>query len=748
MGNKPPAFQAKHVTCVAFVQKRWGTLLAVLVVLEVVGVILLTWRPTVEKSIQHATLQHASGHSYVATLSGTAPRGYRLEGDRQEDSLRSDLVLLQDGVPVGRPHSVHAAIAQEGMGAYSHWHEALYFSTPANTDPRSDGHRYGFRAGATLSSPAREGVFVGLILIGLAAFATFGQVVKASAMQRGLRLAVGAVGKTSAVLGGVRGRVAASLIVFAVASTSIVANWHEYYVAADSRGYLANQFVEPALRPPIFPVWLDLFSDRNLIKRRLTEIADLGDFNRPLLGKTNDPILRAIWAQRVLLLLAFASLAFATTTYLSFPATIIGFSLVAVSVDPAPIERWAVTITILTLGLIAVWPAVALLVRRGVYQSRATEGAADVSTVALLTRIVALVVAVHLFLPQIVKDSFLSTEQQFLLSETLAMSWQLLFAACVLWFIWKRQGVALILAGAFASLGYLTRSASVFLVIMLSALFLLALFYDSRRFVGYVLAASAVTVLIVYAVPISSIVRGQAPAPTAPMLNWGPIAFAVEVAQPGDERWLIDSESKRFLASVLRMREHAGSRREALPDYRALNLGANLYRVAIPAAKEALPHAFSDRADEPLVYASAKDVDGLFGRVAGPILRHRASEYASVIGESASVALGIHPSVRSTRLFESVWHWLALLVLLVLAFRGTQRNVNIGLAAVFLIGMHVVHVGIVSAFDVPVVRYIYATEIFVAVAIVLLVDHHIRAISKAGLKNWRMVGSGGRPVEL
>jgi len=55
----------------------------------------------------------------------------------------SDLVLLEDGKPLGPAHSAHADIRKEGGGRYSHWGaRTLWFSTSDHTDPRTNGREY------------------------------------------------------------------------------------------------------------------------------------------------------------------------------------------------------------------------------------------------------------------------------------------------------------------------------------------------------------------------------------------------------------------------------------------------------------------------------------------------------------------------------------------------------------------------------------------------------------------------------
>lgn len=54
----------------------------------------------------------------------------------------SELVLYEDGTPLGKAHSSHDRIRQEGNGAYSHWENTLYFSSRDNSDPRKNNKTY------------------------------------------------------------------------------------------------------------------------------------------------------------------------------------------------------------------------------------------------------------------------------------------------------------------------------------------------------------------------------------------------------------------------------------------------------------------------------------------------------------------------------------------------------------------------------------------------------------------------------
>jgi hypothetical protein len=52
------------------------------------------------------------------------------------------LRLCEDGTPLGPPHVIHATIAAQGGGRYSHWNRRLLFSTSDGSDPNANGRRY------------------------------------------------------------------------------------------------------------------------------------------------------------------------------------------------------------------------------------------------------------------------------------------------------------------------------------------------------------------------------------------------------------------------------------------------------------------------------------------------------------------------------------------------------------------------------------------------------------------------------
>jgi hypothetical protein len=62
--------------------------------------------------------------------------------DDSDDGMRSRAVLLEDGVPLGPPHSQHDSIRRQGDGRYSHWNGTIFFSASDNSSPKDNGRTY------------------------------------------------------------------------------------------------------------------------------------------------------------------------------------------------------------------------------------------------------------------------------------------------------------------------------------------------------------------------------------------------------------------------------------------------------------------------------------------------------------------------------------------------------------------------------------------------------------------------------
>lgn len=69
------------------------------------------------------------------------PPGAVTRGDT-EGRTDAATVILEDGAPIGPGQVQHDAIRAYGGGRYSHWDSHVYWSTPDNSDPNTNGRRY------------------------------------------------------------------------------------------------------------------------------------------------------------------------------------------------------------------------------------------------------------------------------------------------------------------------------------------------------------------------------------------------------------------------------------------------------------------------------------------------------------------------------------------------------------------------------------------------------------------------------
>ena len=80
-----------------------------------------------------------AGYSYVIK------QDFDTEGDTTDSPKASQLKIYEDGIALGPAHSQHAEIRQYGRGRYSHWGNALYFSSSDNSDPTTNKRHYTYR---------------------------------------------------------------------------------------------------------------------------------------------------------------------------------------------------------------------------------------------------------------------------------------------------------------------------------------------------------------------------------------------------------------------------------------------------------------------------------------------------------------------------------------------------------------------------------------------------------------------------
>ena len=158
-------------------------------------------------------------------------------GDTNDTPTASTLVLFEEGKRLGPGHSVHQLIAENGLGRFSHWGDALRFSSSDNSDPRTNRRTYMIVGRPAISRLVGLGFLLFGILVGLR-------------QRRGLagglpeiRLALGALESAG---GGLRPLSNASWLVLRMtvpiaAATAVL--WAVAFVIADGdadRGFFAN----------------------------------------------------------------------------------------------------------------------------------------------------------------------------------------------------------------------------------------------------------------------------------------------------------------------------------------------------------------------------------------------------------------------------------------------------------------------------------------------------------------------------
>ena len=102
----------------------------------------LSYKPGERSLVAFATLRPAAvrpevGKCYLVALPDAVD-----EADDSNHERRSTVVVLEDGKPLGKAHSVHDDIRKLGGGRYSHWGLYMMFSTSDGTDPRTNGRKY------------------------------------------------------------------------------------------------------------------------------------------------------------------------------------------------------------------------------------------------------------------------------------------------------------------------------------------------------------------------------------------------------------------------------------------------------------------------------------------------------------------------------------------------------------------------------------------------------------------------------
>jgi hypothetical protein len=103
----------------------------------------------IEGEITVLDATHETGHSYLVK------QNFDTAGDTSKAPTASTLKIYEDGIALGPAHSGHADIRKFGRGRYSHWEDALYFSSSDNSDPRTNKRRYTYRSYSSVPTDSK-----------------------------------------------------------------------------------------------------------------------------------------------------------------------------------------------------------------------------------------------------------------------------------------------------------------------------------------------------------------------------------------------------------------------------------------------------------------------------------------------------------------------------------------------------------------------------------------------------------------
>ena len=296
---------------------------------------------------------------------------------------------------------------------------------------------------------------------------------------------------------------------------------------------------------------------------------------------------------------------------------------------------------------------------------------------------------------------FFSPEISQIMSEAIAQAWLFLILASFFAFLWKRWKFLLPLSGFFCAGLYLTRPAGVYGGVLLVAMFLWALYHEWRSYWLPCLIAVLLTAALI-ASPILYTYFTVGNLYPTPMYALAKIAFALQVAEPEDINLMPDEQAHRFLIKALEIKRVEDAKIEAVvprgqgrrPYFTQVT--ANLYIVSALAINDVLPEG------------SPTDNMNLLARVSTPLLAHHRFEYYKLALNSFWYA--------TTRLsIYSFWGIITICLVLALLLRGWA-----GFSAIALIFTHLTHLWIVSLFDIPIMRYIWATQFLILLSLFIM----------------------------
>lgn len=151
----------------------WTFIVAILAALHFVAGGLLSVTPDFKSAIASSNLTLDSGKAYVTNIKIGRWQLYAMPTDDNGAPTKSDLKLFEDGRPLGPAHSLHADIRAKGDGRYSHWQNAIIFSSSDGSDPRTNGRSYSMTSSTDLRLRLRAPIVSFLAFADLLLFLKF-----------------------------------------------------------------------------------------------------------------------------------------------------------------------------------------------------------------------------------------------------------------------------------------------------------------------------------------------------------------------------------------------------------------------------------------------------------------------------------------------------------------------------------------------------------------------------------------------
>ncbi len=76
-----------------------------------------------------------------------------ISSDSMKNNYGSKMVVYENGIPLGPPHSQHIDIRESGMGSYSQWGSSIFLSTSDNSNPNTNNKKYSIQYPLTFPFP-------------------------------------------------------------------------------------------------------------------------------------------------------------------------------------------------------------------------------------------------------------------------------------------------------------------------------------------------------------------------------------------------------------------------------------------------------------------------------------------------------------------------------------------------------------------------------------------------------------------